>query len=45
MKQHCKEHEESIHEGITHSCDFCEMICTTKGHLRAHIKKVHNEIG
>ena len=43
-KQHCKEHEESIHDGITHSCDFCEMICKTKGHLRKHIKKVHNEI-
>ena len=40
-----KEHEESIHDGITHSCDFCEMTFTTKGHLRTHIKKVHNETG
>ena len=37
-----KIHIESIHEGVTYSCDSCEKIFTTRGNLRTH-QEIHGK--
>ena len=35
---------QSIHDGVKHSCEYCDYKATTKGNLQAHVQSVHEEI-
>ena len=35
---------QSIHDGVIHSCEYCDYKATTKGNLCAHMQSVHEGI-
>ena len=39
-----EKHVQSIHDGVKHSCEFCDFKATTKDNLQAHVHSVHEGV-
>ena len=34
----------SVHDGVKHSCEFCDYMATTKSSLQQHVKSIHEGV-
>ena len=41
LKSRLQQHLKSIHDGVTHSCEFCYYKVTNKRDLLRHAKSIH----
>ena len=39
-----EKHVQSIHDGVKHSCEYCNYKATAKGSLKIHVQSVHEGV-
>ena len=44
MKNSLQRHVKSIHDGVKHSCEFCEYKANRKSNLQQQFKSIHERV-